>query len=180
MKKIPITDLPQHIPQGWELEDGRKLDWWRFERLHIHYPPEPYRLLYYSRGLARLFHEEDQFQGATLWLTDWGVWDANVEAIGFEVIRKLCGASFDPQREALQFDGTEFLSAVASLFQPILVGWDAYFVPRWRNADSLFYLRVSHDEYIDVVCRDAETAARGRQELAQWKIEVSDHEPAPD
>src|SRR3954463_1538447 len=71
MKKIPIADLPQHIPQGWELEDGRKLDWWRFERLHIHYPPEPYRLLYYSRGLARLFHDEDEFEGATLWLTDW-------------------------------------------------------------------------------------------------------------
>ena len=45
-------------------------------------------LLSLARLAASLIFEEGDFRSAYFWVTQWGVWDANVEAVGFNSLER--------------------------------------------------------------------------------------------
>ena len=96
--------------------------------------PEPHQVLFLARLVTSLLFEERHFKGAYLWITQWGVWDPNVEAVAFNTLERY-RQGFGENRPVASapghvFRADEFLSSVACLVQPMLAGWDAFFIPR--------------------------------------------------
>jgi hypothetical protein len=52
----------------------------------------------------------------------------------------------------------EFVESVCCLLQPMMVGWDAYYVPRYGYLD--YFVFVSHDGFIDIEVRTQEMRDR--------------------
>ena len=130
---------------------------------------EPHQLVHLARLVAHLGYEETDFRGAHLWLTSWGVWNTQVEAIGFKMLeqfRRSYGEnrSLESAPGHLFIDG-EFTEAVCCLLPPMMVGWDAYFVPHWSHGDLDYFVSVSHDSFLDVHSRTKEAHHRGKEIL---------------
>jgi hypothetical protein len=131
---------------------------------------EPHHLVYLARLVAHLGYDEAHFSHANLWLTTWGVWDQGVEAIGFKIFEQI-RRSHGENRSIEAAPGTyfrhdEFTKSVACLLQPMLIGWDAYYVPRWTWGTLDYFVFVSHDGFIDIHVRT--------EEMRQTIVEVLD------
>lgn len=116
---------------------------------------EPHQLIYLARLVAHLGCEEIHFGHAYLWITTWGVWNNHEEAIGFKTLEQF-RRSYGESRPIEAAPGTyfrhdEFIESVACLVQPMLVGWDAYYVPHFTYGTLDYFVFVSHDGFIDVV-----------------------------
>lgn len=123
---------------------------------------EPHQLVYLARLVANLEHEEANFAHAHLWITTWGVWDPQVEAIGFKTLEQF-RRSFGENRSLESAPGhyfrhNELQESVCCLLQPMIVGWDAYYVPHWRAGSLDYFVEVSHDSFIDIQARTKEMA----------------------
>jgi hypothetical protein len=125
--------------------------------LDLEYPAKLERLPFLARLLGTLGYDDADFEGALIWFTDWGVWNARDEAPGYRVIEAMNAAVGQPiSFEAApghSFRGDELTNAVAMLLQPMIFGWDAYYFPRWSFGVGEFFLYVSHDSYVSVVTR---------------------------
>jgi hypothetical protein len=119
---------------------------------------EPGQLVYLARLLAaHLGYEEAHFAHAYLWLTTWGVWDNETQAIGFKIFEQI-RRSYGENRSVEAAPGThfrhdEFTESVSCLLQPMLVGWDAYYVPTWAWGFLDYFVFVSHDGFMDINVR---------------------------
>jgi hypothetical protein len=128
---------------------------------------EPHQLVHLARLVAHLGREEIHFGHAYLWITTWGKWNNHEEAIGFKTLEQF-RRSYGESRSIEAAPGTyfrhdEFVESVACLVQPMLVGWDAYYIPAWTYGRLDYFVAVSHDGFIDVEVRTKEmheTAAR--------------------
>jgi hypothetical protein len=121
---------------------------------------EPHQLIYLARLLAHIGYEESHFRHAYLWITTWGVWDLQTEAIGFKTFEQI-RRSYGENRSIEIAPGTyfrhdEFVESVCCLLQPMLVGWDAYYVPTWAYGHLDYFISVSHDGFVDVEIRTPE------------------------
>jgi hypothetical protein len=130
---------------------------------------EPHQLVYLARLVAHLGYEETDFAHAHLWITTWGVWNQQVEAIGFKTLEQF-RRSFGENRSLESAPGhyfrhNEFQESVCCLLQPMIVGWDAYYVPHWRDGSLDYFVEVSHDSFIDIHVRTEETAKNLREIL---------------
>lgn len=119
-------------------------------------PDKAYRIPY----LANLLLQEpydSPFVESLVWFTDWGVGDEVSTRVGFRLLQAMHP---DPrpliEAPARVFDPTELVEAQSLLVLPILMGWDAYFLP----ATGKYFVFTSNDEFIDVVSSDEETHAR--------------------
>ncbi len=137
-------------------------------RLHFDHPEaktiyvdlrvsEPHQLVYLARLAAHLRYEEGHFSGASLWITQWGVWDQRVEAVGFKTLERI-RQGYGENRSLTAAPGhffrhDEFVESVACLVQPMVIGWDAYFVPQWAWGTLDYFLFVSHDGFLDIAIR---------------------------
>src|SRR5262249_37313737 len=122
---------------------------------------EPHQLVYLARLVAHLGYEEVHFEGALLWITAWGIWNSLVESVGLRTLEQI-RRSFSENRSleaapATRFRHDEFVEAVACLVQPLLIGWDAYYVPRWSYGQLDYFVFVSHDSYLQIFTRTPET-----------------------
>ena len=101
---------------------------------------EPHQLISLARSVAFLGHEEANFRGAHLWITTWGVWNPQVEAIGRKTLEQFRRGQGENRPLELApghiFRDDEFTEAVCCLLQPMIVGWDAYYIPRWEFRES--------------------------------------------
>ena len=75
-----------------------------------------------------------------MWITTWGVWGAPEEAFGFKILEQF-RRSYGENRSleaapGLYFRHDEFTESVCCLLQPMLVGWDAYYIPTWFSGGS--------------------------------------------
>jgi hypothetical protein len=118
---------------------------------------EPHQLAYLARLVAHLSYEEIHLGHAELWVTTWGVWNPEVEAIGFKTLEQF-RRSYGENRslEAApghHFRHNEFEESVCCLLQPMIVGWDAYYVPHWRYGNLDYFVAVSHDSLVDIEVR---------------------------
>ena len=135
---------------------------------------EPHQLLWLARLAASLTEPEKDFRGAYLWITQWGVWDPNVEAVGFNTLERY-RQGFGENRSLTTAAGhvfrhDEFLSSVPCLVQPMLVGWDAYYIPHTAAGDFEYFLFVSHDSFLEIHTRTdkAHREANQRLEALSW------------
>lgn len=125
--------------------------------IDLEYPPKLERLPSFTRLLATLGYDDADFEGASLWFTTWGVWNSQVEAIGYQIIEGMNRAagqshSFEVAPGHI-FRADELSSAVGMLMQPMVFGWDAYYLPRWSFGHEEFFLYVSHDSFVTVATR---------------------------
>jgi hypothetical protein len=137
---------------------------------------EPHQLIYLARLVAHLGYEEVDFIGAHLWLTTWGVWDPRVEAIGFKTLEQF-RRSYGENRSlesapGHRFRDDEFTESVCCLLTPMIVGWDAYYVPQWAYGHLDYFLFVSHDSFLDIKVRTQEIYERALSSLGkdQWAL----------
>jgi hypothetical protein len=97
------------------------------------------------------------FRGALTWITEWGVWNALDEGIGYRLVESLNRASGQPSSfeigQGHAFRADELEESVGMLLQPMIFGWDAYYLPDWAYGFNDFFLYVSHDSYVNIVTR---------------------------
>jgi hypothetical protein len=134
---------------------------------------EPHQLVYLARLVARLGYEEIDFRSAHLWLTTWGVWNPQVEAIGrttLEHFRRSYGENRSLESAPGHlFRDDEFVEAVSCLLTPMIVGWDAYYVPQWAYGHLDYFVFVSHDSFLDIKIRTREMYEKALSSLkGEW------------
>jgi hypothetical protein len=124
------------------------------------YVKDLHQLVYLARLVAHLGHEEMHFSHAHLWLTTWGVWGQPAEAVGFKTLEQF-RRSYGENRSIEAAPGhyfrhDEFTESVCCLLQPMIIGWDAYYVPRWSCGGLDYFVSVNHDGFVDVEVRTRE------------------------
>jgi hypothetical protein len=128
--------------------------------IDLEYPPKLERLPYFARLLAAIGYEDQDFGGALLWFTGWGVWNLRDEAMGYRIVEAMHRAAGQPKSfetaPGHRFRGDELQDAVAMLMQPMVFGFDAYYLPQWSYGTGEFFLYVSHDSFVSVVTRTRE------------------------
>ena len=77
-------------------------------------------------------------------MTQWGVWEANVEAVGFNSLETY-HQGFGEERPLTSAPGhlfrhDEFLDSAPCLVKPMLLGWDAYCVPQFAYGHLEYFL----------------------------------------
>lgn len=121
---------------------------------------EPHQLVYLARLVAHLGYDEIHFLGASLWVTAFGIWGPLQEAINLKTLEQF-RRSFGENRSLESAPGNyfrhdEFVESVCCLLQPMLVGWDAFYVPTWAYGGLEYFVAVSHDSMIDIEIRTPE------------------------
>jgi hypothetical protein len=161
---VTNDEMRSHLTKYTELRcEGRQL--WFGEpqaasvRINLRVK-EPHQLVHLARLVAHLGYEEADFSHAHLWLTTWGVWDNQTEAIGFKVFEQM-RRSYGENRSTEAAPGTyfrhdEFTTSVSCLLQPMLIGWDAYYIPTWAYGYLDYFIAVSHDGFVDIEVRTQE------------------------
>lgn len=126
----------------------------------VEYPSKVEQLPFLARFLATVGYESQDFRGAILWFTGWGVWNPLDEGPGYRIVEAIRAAAGQPMSfEAApghHFRAGELDQAVGMLLQPMIFGWDAYYFPVWSYGYDEFFLHVSHDSYVTVVTRTKE------------------------
>ncbi|HMK21625.1 MAG TPA: hypothetical protein VK466_04785 [Terriglobales bacterium] len=140
---------------------------------------EPHQLLFRARLVAALIFEEKHFRSAYLWITLWGVWNPNVEAIAFNTLERH-RQGFGENRSLTTAPGhlfrqDEFVSSVACLIQPMLVGWDTYYIPQADYGHLEHFVFVSHDSFIDIQTRTIAAHEKAMNILQQYSWLKVDH-----
>ncbi len=133
----------------------------------IELPEKPYQLVALANALLP-YSESVPFQGALLWIRQWGVWNKLVERCGLRVMEamRLIHGHTKPLQEApgYLFDAQELVDLEVCLVQPLLVGWDAFLVP--ESGD--YIVATSHDETTCVLSRTPQIHRRMLGELQPW------------
>jgi hypothetical protein len=137
---------------------------------------EPHQLVYLARFVAHLSYDELHFRSARLWISAWSIWDPLTEAIAlkaFEQFRRSYGENRSLESASgIYFRHDEFIESVCCLLQPILVGWDAYYVPTWAWGTLDYFVFISHDGFIDIMVRTQEMHDRAMNVLKKhnWLV----------
>ena len=88
---------------------------------------------------------------------DLGSLESQVEAIGRKMLEQFRrGQGENRPLESAPghiFRDDEFTEAVCCLLQPMIVGWDAYYIPRWEFGNLDYLVAVSHDSFLDIKVR---------------------------
>jgi hypothetical protein len=79
-------------------------------------------------------------------------------------------ASFEAA-PGFHFRADELDDAIGTLLQPVIFGWDAFYVPQWWSGDD-YFLHVSHDGFIVVVTRTKEIYESALKGLEECKLEA--------
>ena len=133
----------------------------------IELPEKPYQLVALANALLP-YTESVPFQGALLWIRQWGVWNELVERAGFRVLEvmRLIRGDRTPLEKApgFLFDAQELSDLQVCFLQPLLVGWDAFLVPE----SGEYVVATSHDETTCVLSRTPQIHERILGELQPW------------
>jgi hypothetical protein len=125
-------------------------------------------------ALARLcfpFNDDGSFQGAMVWIREWGIWSEVDEETGLCAVKRLrsdLGISTPLIEEPGHVLGEEEFAEARVLWTiPMIFGWDAILFPR----QSDYFVFNSHDEVVSFVSRSNETHGRLLKEFQEWKPE---------
>lgn len=143
--------------------------------IHLEYPAKLERLPFFARYLATLGYESWHFGGALLWMTEWGVWNALDESVGYRAVESINRANGQPLSfeagPGHSFRADELVEAVGLLLQPMIFGWDAYYRPSWAYGVDEFFLHIRHDSYVTVVTRTKEFHDRVLEDLRESDLQ---------
>jgi hypothetical protein len=154
-----FSSFPPHT--DYVQSDGRELFFTHSEGscIDLEYPSKLERLPFFARLLATIGYDVQHFEGAMLWFTTWHVWNSADEGLGYRVVEAMNRSSGQPSSFEVApghlFRPDELTDAVAMLLQPMIFGWDAYYLPRWSYGTDEFFLHVSHDSFVSLVTRTA-------------------------
>jgi len=144
--------------------------------IDVEYPPKLERMPFFAHCLGNIGYEHRDFEGALLILTEWGVWNSFEEGIGYRIVEAMHNAAGQPKSfEAFpghSFRADELLNAIGMLLQPMVFGWDAYYLPRWSYGTPQFFLHVSHDSFVTVVTRTREFYDKAFALLKECKFDA--------
>jgi hypothetical protein len=133
----------------------------------IELPEKPYQLVALANALLP-YTQSVPFQGALLWIRQWGVWNELVERAGFrvmEITRRVHGdTSTLEEAPGYLFDAEELIDLQVCCIQPLLIGWDAFLIPE----SGEYVVATSHDETTYVLSGTAQTHKRIFAELQPW------------
>ena len=130
---------------------------------------EPHQLVHLACVLAHLSYEEGHFAGAEFWITQSGIWNKQEEAVGFKTLERM-RQGYGENRPlesapAHLFRSDEFVESVSFLLQPMLIGWDAYYIPHWSSDSLDYFLFVSHDAFVRIETRTTQVKEKVTQKL---------------
>jgi hypothetical protein len=143
--------------------------------IDLEYPSKIEQLPFFARSIATLAYDSIDFRGAMVWFTEWGVWSELDERIGYRTVETINRAYGQPLSFEASFGhhfrADELTETVAMLLQPMIFGWDAFYLPRWSFGEGdEFFLSVSHDSFVTVVTRTKSFYDRTFRELEQLKF----------
>lgn len=125
--------------------------------IDLEYPPKLERLPFFARFLATVGYDPKDFEGAVLWFTAWHVWNSADEGVGYHVVEAMNRSGGQPTSFEVSsghlFRADELTDAIAMLLQPMIFGWDAYYLPRWSYGTGEFFLHVSRDSFVSTITR---------------------------
>lgn len=144
-------------------------------RIYIWLPKDQQRIPNLAFFLANLGYDSRDSDGALLWFSDFGIWNNTSEEIGYQVVESMHIAHGQPLPFSLgighEFRSDELKKAVGLLVQGIVFGWDTYYVPRWQwGGSTFFFLKFSHDEYVEITVRTNEFYEKVVSELREWGL----------
>lgn len=136
-------------------------------------PDRPSQVLALARWCFPDSNEGRSFQGAMIWLRDWGIWNEPDEEMGTRIIGQMRGA-LGENRELAEapghiFSEQEFVDARAFWTLPMVLGWDAMLFP--DKAD--YFVFSSHDEVVCFVVRERRRYVELLEQMKTWKPEES-------
>jgi hypothetical protein len=139
----------------------------------VEYPSELERLPFFARYISTLGYEPWHFTGALLWIQQFGLRDEAVEGIGYRIVEQMNRAAGQTSAfEASQgheFRADELNEAVGMLLQPMIFGWDAFYLPRWSWGTGEFFIHISEDSYVVVVTKTKAFHEKILSELKEMK-----------
>jgi hypothetical protein len=125
--------------------------------IDLEYPNKVERMAYFARLLATIGYQDVDFRGALLWFTQWDVWNPQDEGIGYRIVEAMHRAAGQPisfeAGPGHLFRADELHDATAMLLQPMIIGWDAFYLPNWSYGTGQFFLHISHDSFVSIVTR---------------------------
>ena len=128
--------------------------------IDLEYPQKLERLPFFARCVATIGYEAQYFDGALIWFTNWGVWNLGDEGIGYRIVEQLNAGGGQPKSFEVapghRFRADELTDAIGMLMQPMVFGWDCFYLPSWSYGTGEFFLHVSHDSFVSVVTRTKE------------------------
>ncbi len=135
------------------------------------------QLPFFVRNLGLLGYEQVHYAGATIWLTDVGIWDEFLEGIGYQILESMNYGVGQPlsfcNTKGYSFRADELVKALGLLIQPMVFGWDAYYLPRWNwGGCSEYFLKVSHHSCVDVHTKTKQFHDVAIRELAAAKFQL--------
>lgn len=134
---------------------------------------QPHQIVFLTRLLAHLSYEEIHFRSARLWITATDIWNPLEEGVCLRTLEQF-RRSYGETRSLESAPGTnfrhdQFVESVCCLLQPMLVGWDAFYVPIWAYGGLDYFLAVSHDGFVDVEIRTKEKYEEIAKILTHYK-----------
>jgi len=116
--------------------------------------------------------EGEHFSGGMLWIRERGVWSEIAERVGDCVVAKFRAVVGDnrglDEAPAQLFEPSELVEAQSCLAQPMLIGWDAFFVPETPT----YFVFVSHDGPVCMIAKSPEEQTRLTELAADWKPQI--------
>jgi len=121
---------------------------------------------------------ESKFQGALLWIRQWGIWSETTERVGLKIVemmRLAIGESRSLQdTSAHLFDKHELVEAHAFIMQPLFFQWDAFFVP----SSGKYFATIDHDGELYVASQDQLTNQALLHRFQDWHPKPCDNSPS--
>jgi hypothetical protein len=159
MKVFTEAEAEAWLPRaGVELDNDGDLGYRHGRNLRVSIPlPDRARRIPYLANLLITGAYGAPFVESLVWMTDWGVAGEVSTRVGYKMVHSIRG---DDRRlidaPAHLLAASEEVEAQSLLVIPILMGWDAYYIPSRGN----YFVANSNDEFTDVISRDEETHQR--------------------
>jgi hypothetical protein len=123
--------------------------------IDVEYPPKLEKLPFFGRQLAAIGYQDSDFEGALLWVDNWGIWNPRDEGLGYRIMEAVNRSAGQQQSFEVSpghlFRSDELVEAAGMLLQPMIFGWDAFYMPLWSYGNYRFFIRVSHDSFVSIV-----------------------------
>ncbi len=162
--------------------DDRRLHYTHPEaaQFTIFFPKKVEQLPYFVRRLGLLGYEQIHFGGAKIWFTDTGIWDEFLEGIGYQILESVNTAAGQPlsfeKARGYDFRADELVKALGVFIQPMVFGWDAYYLPSWTwGGCSEYFLQISHHACVDVHTKSKDFHDKAIKELVASELDFYVH-----
>jgi hypothetical protein len=146
--------------------------------IDLEYPPKLEQLPFFAHLVATIGYEDQYFDGALIWFTEWGVWNLFNEGIGYRIVERMNAGAGQPKSFEVgpghRFRADELPDAIGTLLQPMIFAWDCFYLPSWSYGTGEFFLYISHDSFVSVV-----TKTKLFYEMVFQQLEKLDLNPKP-